>query len=968
MRAGRILLLAVAGLLALLIAGIWIVPGMLDWNRYRGSLAALVAAGIGRPVKIEGNVTLHLLPQPILTASGIEVDDAGDGLVLAAHELRLRVALGPLLAGRVDARELTLRGADLRLPWPPPAGALARRPPAWLTGLQARVESSRLQVGGLVLDDVDASIATDPDTGTLSTAGTASMFARSWSFTARLARPGGDGSAGLDVSLDGQAKLRDTGGTFSGALGADGALSGRVAGRGPDLSLVMPAPAVPWRADGRLSAASGLAVADELALEIGGSPARGAVALRVQPQARLDLAIAAGRLDLDDWIPVLMHSAQPGMQPSLPTGIDLSAEAATLAGGTLRRLRGAFDLDADGVVVRDATALLPGDAQLALLGRLPRKPHGALFEGAAQLTAPDLRSTLRWLEPFAPAVVGALPPGAMRSAVLNAKLALDPAQASLSDLHGSLDGSPLQGGLTLRTGPRMGISAGITLDRMALDPWLPDPDILADPAAAYAALTQAVQHAAFDADIKLQVAKASWRGSELGALSVDAQTEAGKLNLRRLDTTAFGVRVTASGTLGEGGRVSEGRIEASTQDVSSIRSLAPPMLAGLLRGPANLLVLMSGPADALAARCTLDLGDLRVEAQPVLNLPARRWSGPLMLHHPGAPRLLEVLGLPGTEAWLGDGSFSLISQVATTPGRVELQSFTLVAGAMRASGQLALAGKVLSGRIAAETLPLPMVYPRSPAPLPIDGLDSYQASLQVRAGEVELGLTPVVTNFSTDLTLQNGALRLDHLAAKLSTGDVAGAAALTLGDVPHLTLQATAARIAISGPLWGGTPDVISGQMDVQMNLSADGHSPAALLATLTGTATLEIRDGVATGFDLSAAQAALTRPDAAAITDAVRVSLSGGTTPFTQLVIKMPAKGGILGVDAQAVADSGADSGTVALTGSLDLLGDALEGRLTLRPGADLPELVVRLTGEATHLVRTPELAGLARWLAERS
>src|SRR4051794_32725870 len=257
-RGGRIILFALAGLLVLAIAGIWVVPGMLDWNRYRGSIAALVSSGLGRPVRIDGDVTLHLLPQPILTASGIALDDAGDGVVMAARELRLRVALGPLLGGRVDARELELRGADLHLPWPPPPGALARRPPAWLTGLQARVEESRLQVGNLVFSDIGARLETDPDTGTVAATGSGTTFGRSWRFPARLTRPGGDGAAGLDVSLDGEGKLQDTGGTFSGVLGADGALSGRVAGRGPDLSQLMPGPSVAWRGDGRLSAAGGL--------------------------------------------------------------------------------------------------------------------------------------------------------------------------------------------------------------------------------------------------------------------------------------------------------------------------------------------------------------------------------------------------------------------------------------------------------------------------------------------------------------------------------------------------------------------------------------------------------------------------------------------------------------------------------------------------------------------------------------
>ncbi len=63
-----------------------------------------------------------------------------------------------------------------------------------------------------------------------------------------------------------------------------------MSGRGPNLSQLLPAPAVPWRAEGRLTAGGGLAVADDLDLDIGGVPARGAVALRLLPVVRLDAA------------------------------------------------------------------------------------------------------------------------------------------------------------------------------------------------------------------------------------------------------------------------------------------------------------------------------------------------------------------------------------------------------------------------------------------------------------------------------------------------------------------------------------------------------------------------------------------------------------------------------------------------------------------------------------------------------
>ena len=835
-RAGRVVLLSMAAVLAVLVAVVWIVPGMLDWNRYRGSVASLVGAAIGRPVQIDGNITLHLLPQPVLTASSLKVNDAGDGVIMLVHEVRLRVALGPLLGGRVDARELELRGADLTLPWPPPSGALSRRPPAWLTGLQARVEESRLRIGNLVLNDIGASLASDPDTGTLSAAGSAKILGRAWRFTARVGRPGRDGSAGLDISLDGQGPLLDTGGTFSGVLGADGALSGRVAARGPDLSRVMPAPAVAWRGDGRLSAAGGLVVADELALEIGGSPARGAVALRVQPDLRLDLAITAGRLDLDAWAPVLLRNAQSGSDASMPTGIDLSAEAATLAGGMVRQFRAAFDIDKDGVTVRDVAALLPGDAKFTLRGRIPGRARGPLFEGSAGLTAPDLRATLRWLEPFAPALLHGIPAGALQTAELQAKVAVEPAQLSFTDMKGTLDGAPAQGGLAMRLGPRLGISAGLSLQKLLLDPWLPDPAVLGSPNAAYAQLGKSLATTGFDADLKIKVRDAVWRGAKFGPVSLDMQSEAGRLTVRRLEATALGMHATASGTIGEAGRVSEGRIELATQDISPVRVLLPSdLIASLLRGPANALILLSGPPDALAMRLTAEINDLRLEAQPVINLPASSWSGPVTMHHPGAPRLLEQLGVPGTASWLGDGSFSAIAQASVAPSRIELGSIELVAGDLRASGQLMLAGDALTGRIQADALTLPMIHPRSPDPLSLALLHGVQADLRLEAAQVLVDLTPTVKDLAAELVVSKGVLSLRRASAKLSGGTLAGTIVLDTGEKPRLSVKGEAIRVPVAGPLFGGTLDVTSGTLEATLDLAGEGYSPAALTATLSG-------------------------------------------------------------------------------------------------------------------------------------
>ena len=1016
MRPLRRLLVGLAVMLSLLLAAIWIVPGMLDWDRYRDEIASLAAAGIGRPVRIGGAVTLHLLPEPVLTAAGIAVEDSGDGVVLTARELRLRVALGPLLAGRVDARDLVLRGADLLLPWPPAPGALAQRPPTWLSGLQARVEDSRIQVGGVAFTGISAGLQTDPDTGTLSSSGIGTLGARVWRFTARLGRPGYDSSATLDVSLDGQGRLQDTGGTFSGSLAGDGSLSGRVAGRGPDLSGLMPAPALPWRADGRLSAASGLAVADELALSVGGVPARGAVALRVLPDARLDLSLAAGQLDLDAWLPVLAR----GAVPTLPTGIDLSAEAATFAGGTLRRVRAGFDLDAGGVTLRDGQALLPGNADVTLSGRLPRG-EGVAFEGAVQLAAPDLRTTLNWMAPLLPPSLApaGLPRGVLQSAALTARLQAGPGIATLADLQGSLDGSAVAGTLTVRTGPRLGLSAGLTLDRLALDPWMPDPGLLAGQDGLSAVLAHS---AAADADLRLQVGTASLHGLPLGRLVLDAQSDTGRLILRRLEAAPLGARLTASGTVGEGGRLSDATLDLAIPDLAAWAGLAPPgaVLAPLLRGPGTLTLSAAGPPDAVALRVAAEGGGIRLEAQPTLALASRRLSGPVSLHHPGAPRLLETLGLPGTAPWLGDGSFSLLAQVTAAPGQISLGRFGLVAGALRASGQLALDGRRLSGAVTAETLPLPLPYARSRDPLPVWVLQGWDAAVRVDADQVLLEGAPGLQTLSADLVLRNGVLVIQRLSATLHGGALSATATLDgTANPPTLALAAQLQGLPLdtpgldtpvpSAPVPNPPPpgvlppnatpsnapppnapppvqsppgaqtlnsqiqnapvldtqlDLTSGTLGAKLDLQAIGYSPAALLSTAAGTATLDVSQGALTGLDLPAISAALVADPAAAVTT-VRTALTGGKTPFRHLDLAADVRRGTATLTGHLTADAG----ELGIGGTLDLAGPA-DIRLQIRPAAPAPppgpELGLLFTGPMAAQ-RTPELAGLLRWLAAR-
>ena len=959
--AGAFLLLFAAPL-----AAAWLLPPLLDWNNYRDSIAALASDRLGREVRIAGPVSLKLLPAPVLTAAGVSLTDAGDGIVVRAAQLRLLVSLGSLVTGRIDTRELVLRGGEMHVPWPLRPVRIAAAAPDWFAAASVRIEDGTLSIGDLGFTGVQATLNTDALTGTTTAAGTLTLSARPWHFTARLARAGGDGSAGLDVSLDGHGPVQGVGALLTGQIRGDGGFGGRVTGRGPDLSQLLPAPALPFRAEGRVNIAGGLATADELVGEIGGSPVKGALVLRVAPALHLDLTVAASRLDLDSWLPALLR----GGKAPFPADLDLSAEAAPLAGGTLRRLRGSFDISDGTIDVRAFKALLPGEASLAATGQVLRGDAVVpRFEGEVTLSAPALRGTLAWMQAAGLAPAAALPDKVLRQADLTAHGVLEPGRLMLTRLDGHADGSHVTGSLGYRAGERPALSAALKADRVDLDAWLPGtwPSLASIPA----------RLDRIDADLRLEAQQAVLLGAAGGPVLLDGAVAGGHVVLRRLEVAAAGVQAVASGTLGDGGRIDGGRLDVQAPSAAALAGLLPARFAGwreatrLWTGPALLAVQASGPPGALALLVAGDIGDLRLETLRVLDLGARRATGVLTLRHPGAPRLAESLGLGGVAAWLGDGSLGLVAQLAVQlpgeqAGRVAAGPFNLTAGGLRASGALALDGigdpapPRLTGRIVAETLPLPAMAPRSSDPLPFGALAGWGAQVKLEAAKVMLGDWPVLEQAAATLALAEGTLRIDGLSARLAEGQLTGSARIdSTAEPPSVALEAQVEAAQLSGKLTELPVDLVSGRVDAGLSLSASGHAPAALLATLAGEVTLAVSDGTLTGVALGGAQGGLADP-------AVRTALAGGTTLFTRLDMVLRARRGVL-----AVADGRmtGPAGTATLSGSVDVGGNEAELRLGLLPAvANPPEIGLRLTGRLDALRRMPELAGVARWRAEHA
>ncbi len=949
-------LIAVGGITAFVLFAMWQVPQWLDWTRYRTTVEVLATATLGQPVMIGGPISLTLLPQPMLTAAQVNVGGGGPAEPsIHVEALRLRIALWSLIGGHVDARELTLRGPDLHIPWSREPGMQRPHPPAWLAAFAVRIENGRLTVGRLVFTGIDA-LLTTLDTGAVSASGTAQFSGQGWHFTARLTAAGADGAAGLNLTLDGQGKANGLGASFGGQFAPDGTLAGAFSGRGPNLAVLLPTPPVPFRADGRLTVGSGRVAIDDLALEIGGSPANGAVALRVVPNQRLDIALSASRLDLGAWLPVLLRGGTTIAGIDMPIGINVSAEAAPLGGGTLEHVRAAFDLTSKHLVLRQASALLPGNGMLRLSGRIARDdPAHPRFDGDARLDAPVLRTTLRWLDQAMPGTVpprllAGLPDGVAQRAELAAHVVAGGGEVALQRLAGKLDDVPVSGTLGYKRGEPPAFLVDISMDRMVLDPWLPHP--LPD----LEGLSKPVS--GIDAELRLNVRHAMLSGATIEGLAVDAAIEAGSILLRRIEGTVGGARAIASGMLGDGGKLSGGKLSVATKDATPVADLLPPTwraTPAFWHGPATLEVQAAGPRQALVLGVRLELADALIEASPTLDLTSREWSSTLTVRHPGARRLVAALGLSEQPAlrslpsWLGDGSLALVAHLTGGPTHLAAEKFDLTAAAMHASGELALdrrsAAPRLSGSAAVDAVTLALPNGGSDVPLPLGVLHGWQGNLQLGIGALVAGAGPPLRDASFAIALADDLLKVEQFTAKLGSGTVSGSFAFdAAANPPSLSGQISVSDAIITGPL-GNTPiDLLSGRADASVQLGANGFSLSAILATLAGRVALTVNDGAVAGFDLFRLKLAVEKPDPKSAEAAAIDALRSGATGFDRMEMNASIAHGDLTLDSGRLAGI---AGEAHANGGINLASRTLDVRIALQPALPTPpEVTLHLTG----------------------
>ena len=97
---------AIAIILALVTA--LVAPLVVDWNHYRGAVEAEASRLSGLSVHVNGTIDARLLPSPVITLHDIDAGQTGHQPRLRAGMLKVELALGPLLRGRMQASEVHL--------------------------------------------------------------------------------------------------------------------------------------------------------------------------------------------------------------------------------------------------------------------------------------------------------------------------------------------------------------------------------------------------------------------------------------------------------------------------------------------------------------------------------------------------------------------------------------------------------------------------------------------------------------------------------------------------------------------------------------------------------------------------------------------------------------------------------------------------------------------------------------------
>lgn len=577
-------LLIVGGLLVGLLAALFVVPGFVDWTRYRGTFEDEATKLLGRDVRVGGSVNLRLLPTPYIRFEKVRVADiqatVGEPL-FRAEALTIWLAIGPLFSRKFEATEIEVRKPALTLVLDGQGSgnwtSLAKRPArAAFVPDDIALRQVQLLDGAITIFDAAGNNKgrIEHVNGELSATAVEGPYKVALAFAAQGV-PREVRFATAKAEADGTVRLKGT--MRSPATGASYTLDGQLLdlfgkpSLNGDVMAKLPLPAADdsgastaaaktaaeasFELKGKLTAdTAGAQLADlNLTFEQDGKPqlAVGEARMSWHPESSTHVELSSRWLDLDRiggggaaaTVPSLLQRFAERLEAHFPATSKATArvtlEQATLGGDIVSGVSLALERRSEGLQVQ-ASAAIPGSSRMQVAGLLNAQSRTAVFSGDVALRGANFARFAAW----AGRNTGMPDAAKEQPFLMSGKLTFGPERVTGRQITLQMPGNSVSGEFAwARAGANPQISVALEGSELDLSPLMQGKTGAAAVVKAFRDQIAAARNAASAAvaglpngNVRLRVGRVIAGASVLRDVSADVALEGGNLSVPLLRT------------------------------------------------------------------------------------------------------------------------------------------------------------------------------------------------------------------------------------------------------------------------------------------------------------------------------------------------------------------------------------------------------------------------------------------------
>ncbi len=576
-------------------------PHFVDWTSYRQTFERQASAYVGRPVTVAGKASVRLLPTPVLSFTDVNVGDPAAPDV-KMERFRAEVELAPLLRGEIRVIHMTMERPVFHFDIARLAEAHEKLAGAWRVDAE-RISLERLEIaeGSALITDsrsgqewnaegIDAVVEANTLMGPGKVEANLALDGQPMSLSVAFGHFEGDGvTTKVTVRSPKYPVTLATDGRLELAADAPPKYTGNatVVGIAPTDSKAERSPWADFRASGGFALQATDLSIDAMQLSYGATErplilqASGKLDFSGAP--RFDVGLTARQIDLDRALggstdaPVAIEAALHALTdrlpslplPPIPGKLRIEAQGAVIGGGVIQSV--AVDLSTGGRAweVDGLSAILPGETEVQLKGKLGIAPEVA-FKGHALVASRRPAAFASWWR----GEIGSA--SKIARFALTADVDLQPGEQRLENLIVATGAGITRGAVDVRRFQQSGhyfVTLNLNADRA---------DFAETRALAELFFGKTTAEKIENMTLSLKADVLSAGGVEAHSVEVEGGFEAGELSLRRLAVADLaGASIEATGSIRDPLGKPSGSIEASikAQDLSGaaefLANLAP---------------------------------------------------------------------------------------------------------------------------------------------------------------------------------------------------------------------------------------------------------------------------------------------------------------------------------------------------------------------------------------------------------